>query len=295
MTKLKIAIQGDPGSNHDLVTRKLLANREYELVCCASFPELFSTLESGAADMGVMAIENSIAGSILGNFDLLSKHPRFKVVGEGYLRIEHCLMGLPEAELEDIKIVYSHEMALKQCEDFIARNQLEAREYFDTAASVPYVKSKGKKELGAIAPFIAAELYGLKVIQRGVESNKENYTRFVVLSAGGEGLALARSAQAGGNPSEGNQAETKVMLELELAHKVGSLVQALQKMAELGLNLTKIESRPIIGQSWHYRFYIDCITRKSEAEVVGLLGELRPFIEELNVLGIFPPGETFQP
>jgi len=282
MTKLKVIIQGDEGSNHHAIALKLFKDQELELISAKSFPELFALLDSGVANLAIMAIENSIAGSILQNFDLLTKY-KFPVVGEGYLRIEHCLIGLEDSSLADIKVAYTHEMAIKQCVEFFAKNNIEAREYYDTAAAVPYIKNLNDKSIAAVAPAIAASIYGLKIIAKGIEATKDNYTRFIVLNRGSEKLEL-----------EANE-YYKTMVELKLTHSPGSLVKVLNVLAAANYNLTKIESRPIIGESWHYIFYLDFISTNSNVEVSKKLEKLSEITEYYRILGMFKAGKVFQP
>lgn len=289
---LKIAIQGERGSNHNLVANKLFGADTFELVCAHNFVEEMDLLESKKVDLAVMAIENSIAGSILGNYDLLNHHD-FEIIGEAYLRIEHCLIGSPGQTLAQTKRVYSQEIALKQCEQFIEDYQLEAVEYYDTAASVPHALEQNKDadvaEAAGIAPAIAAEIYGGEIIARGVETNKSNYTRFVVLRRKGDAAAVPQATEGE------THSETKVMLELTLPHQPGSLVKVLNLLATRKFNLTKIESRPIIGESWNYRFYIDFLTTEPPTAVTESLAELKGSVSFLRVLGSFPAGMTYEP
>ncbi len=304
-----VAIQGDLGSNHHLLLTQMLPGAG--VLGCKSFKELFEAVvnqvslgqksQKPAATLGLLAIENSIAGSILGNFDLLSSYP-VKVIAEGYLRIEHCLIGLPGSNLAQIKRAYSHEMALKQCDQYLSDNNLEPVEYFDTAAAVKHIVELGDPSCVAIAPAIAAGIYGGELLQRGIETNKQNYTRFLLI-APLEGSSVETSSVDANNmdESDGQKAvfqdpisATKVMLELELKHEVGSLAKVLKLIVDLGYNLTKIESRPIIGTAWKYKFYLDFeVDQSVEADLSKGLAQLEGACSSLKVLGHFPSGRTY--
>lgn len=279
----KIGIQGDSGSNHDLAVRKLWHEGQYQLNCYKTFAQLSTDLADGVIDLAVMAIENSIAGDILANYDLISTKD-LKIKGEVYLRIEHCLIGLENSDISKIKAVYSHEMALKQCMDFLADNQIEPREYYDTAASVEYIKELNDPSIAGIAPAIAAQQSGVKVLRKGIETDKNNFTRFLVLSR-----STSKSSVLTGRDS----ATVKASLELILPHRPGSLVEALNELARSNLNLTKIVSRPILGKPWEYRFFIDLIADSNEPEAVSRQLQSLPF--NLKILGIYFSGETFHP
>lgn len=282
---MKIAIQGDPGSNHHVVTQKLV-NAKYDLYCAKSFSELFSVVNAGEADFGILAIENSIAGSIVQNYDLISKY-NFEILGEAYLRIEHCFIGIPGTKVSEITAAYSHEMALKQCEDFLSRNNIEGREYYDTAASVPFVKESKDKHLAGIAPSIAAEIWGMEVLQKGIETNKENYTRFIV-AAPHDRSEIVKEVLP-----KNDSKETKVMIEFGLKHEPGSLAIILAVLATFGFNLTKIESRPIIGDKWKYRFFVDFVSSKSIDDIEHGLKEVAAVSSHLKIHGMFPVGQYF--
>lgn len=265
---------------------RLFSDRPFELACAKTFEELACLVNDGSVDVGLMAIENSTAGSILENFDIISHH-KLKIIGEGYLRIRLCLVGSKDQALEDIKIVYSHVMALKQCKKFMNESSIEAREYYDTAASVDHVVKLGKKEVGAVAPSLAAKIYGGKVLKAGIETNRENYTRFILVT---KVDSMKQSIEVA---SRSDNKLSKVMLEFVLKHQVGSLAEALSLFARNGFNLTKIESRPILGKSWEYRFYVDFVTENYSAVVLQKLNSLRDKFVFFDVKGIFPVGETY--
>jgi prephenate dehydratase len=290
-----VAIQGDLGSNHHLLLTQMLPGAG--VLSCKSFKELFEAVvdqttsdqktQKPSAALGLLAIENSLAGSLLGNFDLLSSYP-VKVIGEGYLRIEHCLIGLPGSNLAQIKRVYSHEMALKQCDQYLSDHNLEPVEYFDTAAAVKHIAEIGDPSCAAIAPAIAAGIYGGQLLERGIETNKQNYTRFLLIAPLEGSRRQASSVKISDGP-------TKVMLELELKHEVGSLAKVLKLIVDLGYNLTKIESRPIIGTAWKYKFYLDFeVDQSLIADLTKGLTHLEGASSSLKVLGHFPSGRTYE-
>lgn len=281
---MTIAIQGDKGSNHYLISQRLLKDKDSNFYCAKPFRDVFEAVKNGKADIGIIAIENSIAGSILQNFDLISEYG-FPVIGEGYLRISHSLIGLRGAQLSDIKVAYSHEMALKQCDVFLREHSIEAREYYDTAASVPFVKELADKSVAGIAPRVAAEIYGLEVIKEGIETNKQNYTRFIVFTQNSALVSLLNQKQ---------NSHSKTMIEFETDHKPGSLAAVLTLLASYGVNLTKIESRPIVGEVWVYRFFVDFTFDGTDAAHTEILQVVKDEVANFKLLGRFPEGEVFQ-
>jgi len=277
-----IAIQGDRGSNHHVMSEKLFGEN-HTLYCAKTFADVFYAVESDQADAGIIAVENSIAGAILQNLDLLSKNDLI-VVGEGYLRIEHCLIGLPGAKLKDITSAYSHEMALKQCMEFLEKNAIESREYHDTAAAVPHVKSLGDPRIGAIAPVAAAKLYGMEVLSQGIETNKVNFTRFIVLSKKNRKNDIQSQLHY-------DSTQTKAMIQFETNHEPGALAKALTLLAAAGFNLTRIESRPLIGKAWRYIFYCDFDCEFSEEIVQERLHLFEHELRNLRIFGVFSEGQ----
>ncbi len=304
-----VAIQGDLGSNHHLLLTQMLPGAE--VLSCKSFKELFEAVvspdtqrqseekiqipqdEKPKSALGLLAIENSLAGSLLGNFDLLSSYP-VKVIAEGYLRIEHCLIGLPGSSTAQIKRVYSHEMALKQCDQYLNDNNLEPVEYFDTAAAVKHIVELGDPSCAAIAPAIAAGIYRGELLQTGIETNKQNYTRFLLIAPLEASVFFESNIVLAAEKAAGQNTPTKVMLELELKHEIGSLAKVLKLVVDLGYNLTKIESRPIIGAAWKYKFYLDFELEQALASGLNKgLAELTAACSSLKVLGHFPSGRTY--
>lgn len=238
---MRIAIQGVPGSYHHIAAMHFFGNG-IEVLGCTTFAEVFDALADKRVDQAIVAIENSTAGSVHPVYDLLLGHP-FAIIGEVYEPIHHCLIGLPGTDKSKITKVYSHAMALPQCADYLdaVLPQAERVEYADTAASVDFVKQQHDPQLVAIASSLAAELHGLPVLQADIENHRNNATRFLV-------LAREQQQVAGANKSS---------LVLETPNKPGALWQALGIFAAAGANLTKLESRPIPHEPWHYQFLVD--------------------------------------
>src|ERR1041384_516689 len=262
-----VAIQGEAGSFSHAAAIET-HGRDLRLVPCPTFVELFRAVEAGDASRGVVPIENTRAGSVHENYDLLSAHA-LHVVGETELRIRHCLIAPPRVTLPEVRRVASHPVALAQCRRFfVTHPEVEAVPAYDTAGSVRDVMAGKVEADAAIASKLAAELYGADVIAEGLEDHAENYTRFLVVAR---------------EPSEGN----KTSLILSLGNTPGTLYRALGVFAGRGLNLTKIESRPVAGRPWEYRFYLDVVDAGQGLDAA--LEELRAFTFGIRVLGTYPP------
>lgn len=239
---MKIAIQGEAASFHD-VAAQAFYGPDIEVISCDSFKEAVAKLTSREADKALLATENSLYGSINEVYDLILNN-KLWIIGEHYLRIKLALIGHEGVRLEDIEEVHSHPVALAQAEAFIDE-KLHAAERFeapDTAGSVAELAKSDNRKSAAIASKEAAQHYNMHVIEDGIETNKQNYTRFVALSR---------------EPEEPQEAANKSSLVLETAHTPGALYRALGVFAEKEINLSKLESRPIIGKAWHYMFYVD--------------------------------------
>jgi len=269
----RISIQGYRGSFHDIVARKKFAD-DSEVVERSTFYAVFEDVKSGLVDFGVIAIENSIGGSILGNFDLLLKYD-LKILGEVYLRIVHNLIVLPGVKIEDVKEVYTHPMAIMQCLDFLYKHlEMKRIETNDTAGSVSMIKEKGLRNAAAIASSLAAEIYQMEILARGIETDKKNYTRFLIIS---------REAQY-------SKKANKTSLVMQTEHRPGSLYRCLKCFADEGLNLSKIESRPIIGKTWNYYFYLDFEAAWNAPETRRALKELKKEASMVKLLGSYERG-----
>jgi prephenate dehydratase len=267
-----VAIQGEAGSFSHAAALET-HGPALQLVPCATFEELFRAVATGVANRGVVPIENTLAGSVYENYDLLSAHD-LHVVAETQVWIHHCLIARPGTELPAIRRVASHPVALAQCRRFFATHPyLVAVPSYDTAGSVRNLIAGQDNADAAIASALAAELYGGEVLAEGLEDHAENYTRFLV---------IAREPV----PSEQVAGAIKISLVFTTPNTPGALHRALTVFAARGLNLSKIESRPIPGRPWEYLFYVDVIGDMRDQE--GALSELRAFAPVLRVLGAYP-------
>lgn len=239
-TKKRVAIQGIKASFHEEAAFKFFGE-DIETIECNSFKQTFQKLAAGEADYVVMAIENSIAGSLLPNYTLLREY-NFPVVGEVYLHIQLHLMALPGVKFEDIKTVTSHPIAIRQCSDFLDEfPDLKVVESSDTAACAKKIKEQGLTDTVAIANTLAAKLYGLNILERRIESNKKNYTRFLILTD---------------KPTEVANIN-KASLCFQVTNDAGSLAKVLNILAELDINMSKVQSMPVLGRRNEYNFYVD--------------------------------------
>lgn len=242
MNRLQIAIQGIRGSNHHKVASEYFGE-DIDMVECLSFHSLVDSLLEGKADKGVMAIENSIAGSIIPNYALVCENG-LHIIGEHYLHIHHNLMALPGQGIEDLREVRSHPMALLQCREYLkTQPHIKMVEDVDTAETARRIHQEQLKGVAAIAPGIAADLYGLEVIEKEIQTIKNNATRFIVIKTRNKELPR----------EEINKASIRFITD----HKRGSLATVLNVMSDCNLNLTKIQSLPVIETPWKYSFFVD--------------------------------------
>lgn len=270
----KIAIQGIAGCFHDAAAREYFGGDNIETVPFETFGELFDALHNDASMAGIVAIENTIAGSLLANHELL-RTGELKIVGEHKKRISHVLAALPGEKIEDILEVNSHPMALMQCENWLRRHpQMKMVERFDTAGSAREIAQKQLRGHAAVCPRLAAELYGLDVLAEGIETNKKNFTRFLIIAD----PSLATELRRGGNVVD------KASLVMTLPHTKGALAKVLAIFSFYDINLSKIQSTPIIGREWEYRFYID-LTFDSAMRYQQALDAVRPLVSDLRILG----------
>lgn len=276
---LKVAIQGYPGAFHDIASRQYFDQRVVSIIPGHTFDDLVADLLNHKADVGLMAIENTLAGGILSNYYRLLEND-LKATGEIYLRIKQNLMVLPGQTIEDLTEVHSHHMAIAQCKKFFQQYphiRLIAAE--DTALSAKMVADKQLKHVGAIASSLAAEMYGLEIIGESIETNKQNYTRFLVLERNGEHHI----------PNNAN----KVSLCFSVSHTVGSLHKVLSIMSAYDLNLTKIQSIPIAGKQWEYFFFVDFICDGTVQWKQGI-ESLEPLVTDLKILGVYVQGKHIE-
>lgn len=270
----KIAIQGGKASFHDFAAKDYFS-QDIESIECKEFRDLCEKVKAGDVDYGIMAIENSIAGSILPNYSLIKEY-QLNVVGEYKERIKLNLMALPGETPQSIKRVMSHYMALLQCSDFLNQfPDIELEKFYDTADSAKEIKRKGLNGVAAIASSAAAQLYGLDILADDIETIKQNYTRFLVLSPRKE---------------FDYENANKATLRFELPDKVGALARSIQIVMENRINMTKIQSLPIIGKPEEYTFYIDCEWNNYDA-FNECVKQLDKYVHELNVFGIYKKWE----
>jgi prephenate dehydratase len=269
-----VAFQGERGAFSEEAARQLLGGA-IEAVPCRSFDEVFAAVAEGRANCAVIPIENSLAGSVLRNYELLAGGD-LTIEGEVYLRIELAVIGQRGARLEEIREVHSHPVALAQCHRFIGRHRLQAVPAYDTAGSVKDVLESGRNDVAAIAGRWAAEMYGGEVLAPGVEDHRENFTRFLLLAPQRRRVELR---------SDGPR---KTTLLFRTPNRPGALFRALAVFALRDINLSKIESRPIEGRPWEYSFYLDFAGDAAEPNVARAIAHLQEMCETVRILGSYP-------
>lgn len=274
LATLKVSIQGYAGAFHEAAARAHFTGHEVITVPARTFAEVIQQIESGKSDLGLMAIENTLVGSLMSNYNLLQTAD-LRITGEVYLRIRQNLMALPGTDISDLRHVYSHPVALLQCHEFFETwPMIELVEDVDTALSAREVMEEQDPTRGAVASSAAAELYGLEILAAGIETNKLNHTRFLVLERGRD------HEQDSGN---------KVSLSFSTHHESGSLYKVLMVLAAYQVNLTKIQSAPIVGKPFQYRFHVDFLL-EGHVSLEQALEAIRPICQELRVLGVYEKG-----
>jgi prephenate dehydratase len=266
---MKVAFQGEPGAYSEQAVHGYFGPVETEP--CETFDKTFEAVASGRAESALIPIENSLAGSIHQNYDLLLRH-NLHIVGEYFLRVRHCLIVAPGVTMADIKKAISHPQALGQCAAYLRERGIKPETVYDTAGSVKMLKESGARDTAAIASRRAAELYGMEILQDGIEDNPENYTRFLAI-------------QPGAIRPEG---ESKTSIVFTLKNTPGALFKALSVFALRDIDLTKIESRPLAGKPWEYLFYIDFAGASADDPVRRALEHLGEYALMLRVLGSYP-------
>ena len=276
----KIAIQGVKGSYHDIAAHKYFKDEEIELICCNTFEEVFAQMKKDSDVIGVIAIENTIAGSLLHNYELL-RESGATIIGEHKLRISHSIMCLPEDNWEDLTEVNSHPVALAQCRDFLHNHpELKVVETEDTAGSAENIRNNNLRGHAAICSKYAAGLYDMKILEEGIETNKHNFTRFLVVC----------------NPWLADEIKdrskvNKANIVFSLPHSEGSLSQVLSIFSFYKINLTKIQSLPIIGREWEYMFYVD-VMFNDYLRYKQSIDAVTPLTKALKILGEYAEGES---
>lgn len=275
---MKVAFQGEHGAYSEEAILQHFG-RSAEPVPRASLKDVFHAVEGGEVDLGLVPVENTLEGSIVWTYDLLLESA-LKVQAEVILRVVHCLIANQGVSPSDIEKVYSHPQALGQCRAYLEREGYEAVATYDTAGSVKMLKEKGLRDAAAIASGWAAEVYDMTVLARGIETHPENYTRFFVL----------------GHADHPPTGRDKISLAFSVDHAPGTLFQALRSFADQGVNLTKIESRPMVGRPWEYIFYLDFEGHRAEPHIRHALEELRTCSLFLKIFGSYPRADApFRP
>lgn len=275
----RVAIQGFVGSFHDIAAHQYFKGEQLQLVCCATFEEVFDNLAKDPTMIGMTAIENTIAGSLLHNYELL-RESGLTVVGEHKLHISHCICCLPDDSWETISEVHSHPVALMQCRQFLSGHaDLKVVECEDTAGAAKDIAVAARRGCAAICSSSAAHIYGMKVLEDHIEDNKHNFTRFLVSCNPGKADFLRPLEKA-----------NKASLVFALPHEEGSLSQVLSILSFYKINLTKIQSLPIIGHEWEYLFYVD-VTYDNLTRYRQSIDAITPLTRELKILGEYQDGK----
>ncbi len=267
---MKVTYQGERGAYSEMAVFKFFGSK-VEAVPCEDFRHVFESVKTGAAPHGVVPIENSLEGSVTQNYDLFLSYD-LKVCGEVAIKLAHVLIANPEADIVDIRTVYSHPQALGQCRNYLQKQPWEVIPAYDTAGSVKLIKERKLLKAAAIASEKAADLYGMKIIARDIADNPSNYTRFLVLST--------EDAEPTG--------DDKTSIIFSLKHVPGSLYNSIGEFASRNINLTRIESRPTKTTAWQYNFYVDFEGHRTEKRCVEALAGLERYATFVKILGSYP-------
>lgn len=281
-SEVSVAIQGGFGAFHEIAAKEFFNGNSVIIVPCDTFTDLFDELKEKKIDCGIVAVENSVAGSLLQNHTFLHEC-NLPIVGEQYLRIVQNLIALPGQKLEDIKEIHSHPVAIQQC--YIFLNELRKKgvkiiDSVDTALSAKRIREENLIGTGALASNMAARMYNLEIIKESVESNKRNFTRFVIVTTNGKVKGILNLTPESINKSS---------LCFSLEHKQGKLSHVLSVLSIYGMNLTKIQSLPIVGMEWQYLFYADLMF-EDYSRYRQAIEAIRPITENLKILGEYKNG-----
>ena len=269
----RVAIQGRLGSFHDIAAHQYFGDEQLQIICCPTFEAVFAEMKNDPTIIGMVAIENTIAGSLLHNYELLTASGT-TVVGEHKVHIQHCICCLPGDEWDSINEIDSHPVALMQCREFLGQHpDFKVVECEDTAGSAENIRNGNLHGRAAICHSSAAELYGMKVLEDSIEDNKHNFTRFLVLSNPMKADYLRPLAQS-----------NKSSIVFSLPHSEGSLSKVLTILSFYDINLTKIQSLPVIGHEWEYLFYVD-VTFEDLVRYRQSIDAITPLTKELKILG----------
>lgn len=276
----RVTIQGYKGAFHEIAARNYHSDENISIVPAHTFDDVVDFVEKGEdADLGLMAIENTLAGSLMYNYTLL-KNSKLRIIGETFLRIKQNLMVLPGVKIEDLKEVHSHPIAIAQCRKFFANYpHIRLISTADTALSAKNIREKQLTDVGAIASTLAAELYDMEILGASIETNKKNFTRFLVLQHE-DRLPIIENIN-------------KVSMCFSVNHEVGSLYKVLAVLAAYNVNLTKIQSTPIIGEEWQYQFFVDFVIN-GDVGYQQAIDAIRPITKSLKILGTYQTGEHFE-
>lgn len=276
----QVAIQGGLGAYHGIAAERFFENEEVQIIPCVGFRDIFTAIKKDPNVVGIMAIENTIAGSLLPNYELLKEY-KLPIAGEYKLRVSHCLAALPGQTIHDIKEVQSHPIALMQCNDFLSTMPgVKVVEHEDTALAARDIAKQNLMGNAAICSVRAAEIYGLNILATGIETNKRNFTRFLVF---GNTWVV--------DEIQKDEPINKASIVFTLPHAEGSLAKVLSVFSFYDINLTKIQSLPIIGREWEYQFYVDFKFDSLERYRQSLVA-IKPLTNEIKSLGEYPEGET---
>ncbi|AIC16605.1 prephenate dehydratase [Nitrososphaera viennensis] len=275
-----VAFQGERGAFSEMAALQYFSKKGARLVPCKSFADVFSAAEKKKVDFAVIPVENSIEGSVPEVYDLLMQ-TRLKATGEVYHRVRHCLIANKGVRIKDVRRAYSHPQALGQCRQYLQKKKIEPVPAYDTAGSVKMVKEQGANDAAAIASRRAAELYGMEILEEGIEDRKSNYTRFLV-------LALSDSSK-GARKTDDSQYKTSIIFSVK--HVPGALFGILGEFAIRNLNLTKIESRPTKETPWEYNFYVDFEGHAGDRAVKQVLKATKSKTSYLKIIGSYRKAE----
>ena len=269
-----IAIQGIGGSFHEEASRQFFTKCEIKFSFCDTFEHVFQQIKENN-HTGVVAIENSLAGSILPNYGAIQSY-NLNIIGETYRKIEQNLMALPGTNLSNINEIWSHPMALRQCQEFLNEYpKIKSVEKEDTAKSAYLIKKNQLKNTAAIASETACKMYGMNILKKGIQSNKMNFTRFLILSKNKTSI----------------KQPNKATLCFSVSNTTGSLAKVLTFLAKNQMNLTKIQSHPKLGKNWEYFFYIDLLFSDYKKYLI-VIEQLQEYVTELSILGAYKNGIT---
>jgi len=278
----RIAIQGELGSFHDITAHQYFEGEQIELICCATFEEVFENIKRDPTVIGICAIENTIAGSLLHNYELLLESG-LTIVGEHKLQIEHSIMCLPEDDWDTLSEVNSHPVALMQCYRFLKSHpRLRVVEDDDTAGAARHISSRHLRGHAAICHKDAAPLYGMKVLEEGIQDNKHNFTRFLVVCDPRKADFLRPLSHS-----------DKASIVFSLPHAEGSLSKVLTILSFYDINLTKIQSLPVIGHEWEYLFYVD-VTFSDLIRYRQAVDAITPLTKDIKIIGEYQEAKNEQ-